>query len=94
MKDKLRVKRKTLQAVLEQCQRALESFDTTGVLTATAMEMMTVRMKRMMTITVIVVRSMTMSASKKPARRVHALTAKPTRYGLGFHVGFELHFRV
>ncbi|PQQ19543.1 hypothetical protein Pyn_07359 [Prunus yedoensis var. nudiflora] len=30
MKDKLCVKRKTLQAVLEQCQRALESFDTTG----------------------------------------------------------------
>ncbi|CAL8997491.1 unnamed protein product [Prunus brigantina] len=29
-KDKLRVKRKTLQAVLEQCQRALVSLDTTG----------------------------------------------------------------
>ncbi|TQD93411.1 hypothetical protein C1H46_021000 [Malus baccata] len=29
-KDQLRVKRKTLQAVLEQCQRALESLGTTG----------------------------------------------------------------
>ncbi|XP_021808233.1 uncharacterized protein LOC110751966 isoform X2 [Prunus avium] len=29
-KDKLRVERETLQAVLEQCQRALESLDTTG----------------------------------------------------------------
>ncbi|CAN6542865.1 unnamed protein product [Malus baccata var. baccata] len=29
-KDRLRVKRKTLQAVLEQCQRALESLGTTG----------------------------------------------------------------
>lgn len=32
MKDQLRVKRKTLQAVLEQCQRALELISTTGVL--------------------------------------------------------------
>lgn len=29
-KDQLRVKRKTLQAVLEQCQRALQSLDTTS----------------------------------------------------------------
>lgn len=32
MKDQLRVKKKTLQAVLEQCQRALELISTTGVL--------------------------------------------------------------
>lgn len=29
-KDRVRVKRKTLQAVLEQCQRALELLGTTG----------------------------------------------------------------
>lgn len=29
-KDRLRVKRKTLQAVLQQCQRALEMLDTTS----------------------------------------------------------------